>query len=94
MKTAALTFPEIAAIAGTRAILGAGIGLLCSDYLDRDQRKSLGWALVGFGAATTVPLATDVFLKMGAPRNEVRQRDSRTKPRQSRGGRRAPTAEA
>lgn len=57
MKHAALTIPEIILIGGTRAALGAGIGLLLSDKLNRDTRRGAGWALVTVGALTTIPLA-------------------------------------
>jgi len=44
MRERGLTIPEIAVIGGTRAALGAGIGLLISDRLNKDQRKGAGWA--------------------------------------------------
>jgi len=47
--------------AATRVALGAGIGLLLSGRLNRDQRKSAGIALVAVGAATTVPLAINII---------------------------------
>ena len=58
-----LSIPELALIAGTRVALGVGIGLLLSDRLNRDQRKAAGLALVGIGAATTIPLAISVIGK-------------------------------
>lgn len=60
-----LSIPELALIAGTRVALGVGIGLLLSDRLNRDQRKAAGVALVGIGAATTIPLAISVIGKKG-----------------------------
>ena len=60
-----LSMPELALIAGTRVALGVGIGLLLSDRLNRDQRKAAGLALVGIGAATTIPLAISVIGKKG-----------------------------
>lgn len=56
-----LPLPEIGLIAGTRAALGIGIGLLLADFLDREQRQAAGWALVAIGVVTTVPLLTDVL---------------------------------
>jgi hypothetical protein len=50
-----LTIPEIALIAGTRVALGVGIGLLLSEKLNKDQRRSAGWALFGVGVLTTIP---------------------------------------
>jgi hypothetical protein len=60
-----LTVPEVILIAGTRVALGIGIGLLLSDRLNRDQRRAAGLALVGVGAATTIPLAISVIGKKG-----------------------------
>ena len=58
-----LTGPEIALIAGTRAALGVGIGLLISGRLSRDQRRAAGVALTIVGAITTIPLAMQVITK-------------------------------
>ncbi len=63
MKTAELTMPEIALIAGTRGVLGAGLGLLLVDRLNEDQRKAAGWAMFLIGAISTIPLVLDVFCK-------------------------------
>jgi hypothetical protein len=65
MRETHVTLPELGLIAGTRAALGAGIGLLLSDFLHEDQRKAVGWTLVLIGALTTVPLAFEGF---GRPR--------------------------
>jgi hypothetical protein len=59
------SLPEIGLIAGTRVALGIGIGLLVSDKLRGDQRKGAGWALVGMGVLTSVPIILNVF---GKPR--------------------------
>jgi hypothetical protein len=63
MRETHLTIPELALIAGTRAALGAGLALLLGDRLAPGERRVLGWGLVLLGAATTVPLAIDVFGK-------------------------------
>ncbi len=63
MKKAELTLPEIAQIAGTRRMLGAGIALLLTDRLNQDQRKAFGWTLFLVGAISTVPLVIEVFGK-------------------------------
>jgi hypothetical protein len=63
MKTSALTFPEIALIAGTRAMGGAGIALLLGDKLGEDQRKAVGWTLLAIAVVTTIPLLVDVLGK-------------------------------
>jgi hypothetical protein len=63
MKTVTLTLPEIALLAGTRAALGAGIGLLLADKLNLEQRQAVGWTLCAVGLLTTIPLAAEVFAK-------------------------------
>jgi len=55
--------PEIALIAGTRVILGAGAGLLIADMLKPEKAKKLGWTMFLIGAISTIPLALDVFCK-------------------------------
>jgi multisubunit Na+/H+ antiporter MnhB subunit len=66
MRKVSLRIPEIGFIAGTRAALGAGLGLLLADKLPRRRRKKLGWMLLGVGAATTVPLVVNVIRKARA----------------------------
>jgi hypothetical protein len=56
-----LTMPEIVLVAGTRAMLGAGIGMLLADWLNPRARQVLGWTLLAVGALTTPPLAMEVF---------------------------------
>jgi hypothetical protein len=56
-----LRLPELAAIAGTRALLGVGIGLLVSLALAPDKRRGVGTALVAIGVLTTIPLAKMVI---------------------------------
>jgi hypothetical protein len=64
MKRAELTRPELGLFAATRAMLGAGVGLLVADKLDEDQRKVIGWTLFLMGAVSTVPLVKDIFSKL------------------------------
>ena len=61
MRETRITLPEVGLIAGTRAALGAGIGLLLSDRLTESQRRAVGWTLVMVGAISTIPLALEVF---------------------------------
>ena len=61
MKTRELTVPDIGMIAATRVMLGAGIGLLLSERLDREQRRAVGRTLLLVGAVTTFPLLLKVF---------------------------------
>jgi hypothetical protein len=66
MKDVQVTLPELALLVGTRAALGAGLGLLLADWLSGSQRKSVGWTLVTVGAVTTVPLAFEMLGKLHA----------------------------
>jgi len=61
MRETRVTLPELALIAGTRAMLGAGLGLLLADRLSDDRRKAVGWTLVLVGVASTIPLAIEVL---------------------------------
>lgn len=67
-----LTIAEIMLIAGTRVALGAGIGLLLSSRLNKDQRNAAGLALTLFGALTTVPLALGIIGKRTESGAEIR----------------------
>ena len=55
-KPITLTLPEIGLIAMTRGALGVGIGLLLSNALEKDERRSAGLALLAVGVLTTVPI--------------------------------------
>ncbi len=61
MKKHELALSELALIASTRGMLGAGVGLLLSSKLNKDQRRAAGWALVMVGGLTTIPLLMNVF---------------------------------
>lgn len=61
MKERLITIPELAMIAGTRGMLGAGIGLLLAGRLNDDQRRGAGTALIIVGLLTTIPLAMEVL---------------------------------
>jgi hypothetical protein len=60
MRTVSFKIPEIGFLAGTRVALGAGLGLILANKLNRRKRRKLGWALLGIGAATTVPFIAKV----------------------------------
>ncbi len=63
MKTTEITLPELALIAGTRGMLGAGAALLLSSKLNSDQRKAVDWTLFVIGLISTIPLGINVFSK-------------------------------
>jgi hypothetical protein len=66
MREVQVTLPELAMFVGTRAALGAGLGLLLAGCLPEKQRKAVGWTLFLVGAVTTVPLGFEVFGKVRA----------------------------
>jgi hypothetical protein len=63
MKETRLTLPQLSLIAGTRALLGAGMAMLLVDRLTERQRKRAGWAMFLAGAVSTIPLARMVLEK-------------------------------
>src|SRR4051794_22877209 len=63
MKQKMMGMPELILIAGTRVALGAGIGLLIGNKLDRNQRTAAGFALFAVGVLSTIPLMIEVFSK-------------------------------
>ena len=58
-----LSIAELILIAGTRVALGAGVGLLVSNRLSKDQRKAAGLALAVVGGLSTIPLTMNVLSK-------------------------------
>lgn len=61
MRQVSLPLHEMAFIAATRGILGAGVGLLLADQLSPSARRAVGWTLFGLGAASTVPVAVSLI---------------------------------
>jgi hypothetical protein len=55
-KRVTLMLPEIGMIALTRGALGVGVGLLLSNSLEKEERRSAGLALLAVGVLTTIPL--------------------------------------
>jgi len=62
---------DLILIAGTRVALGAGVGLLLSNRLSKDQRQAAGLALVLVGGLTTIPLALGVIGRKSAASTEI-----------------------
>lgn len=65
LKERSITLPELILIAGTRAAIGLGVGLLVKEKLNKDQRRGAGLALVILGGLSTIPLALGFFSKRG-----------------------------
>jgi hypothetical protein len=67
-----ISIADLILIAGTRVALGAGVGLLLSNRLNKDQRNAAGLALALVGGLTTIPLVLGVIGKKNAPATEIR----------------------
>ena len=63
LKERSITLPEMILIAGTRAAIGVGVGLLVKEKLNKDHRRGAGLALVILGGLSTIPLALGFFSK-------------------------------
>jgi len=55
MKSFNLKPRQFGFLVGTRAALAFGVGLLVASRIPEGRRKRIGLALLGLGAATTVP---------------------------------------
>jgi hypothetical protein len=80
MKTVVLSMPMFGFVVATRAVLGAGIGLLLSKKIPESRRRAVGLTLVSIGAVTTIPAAIAVFRghKRNAQGRVPPNRDSKT----------------
>ncbi|MEJ2698988.1 MAG: hypothetical protein P8Z70_04920 [Desulfuromonadales bacterium] len=63
MRETTLSMPVLSLVAGTRAMLGAGLALLLGERMSRSQRKAAGWSLFLVGALTTIPLLAEALRK-------------------------------
>ena len=57
MRNVNVSIPEMAFVAATRGMAGAGIGLLASGYLGDRTRRKLGLTLLAIGILATIPIA-------------------------------------
>ena len=64
VKRVELPVPEIGILAVTRAMLGAGVGLMVAEKLSERQRKVIGRTLFLIGALSTIPLVKDITRRM------------------------------
>jgi hypothetical protein len=74
MKRRSVTVPELMLVGLTRALAGAGLGLLLADRLNEAERRAVGWTLFLIGAVTTIPLAMEVLGKEEPVRSADRGR--------------------
>jgi hypothetical protein len=56
-----LSIPELMAVAATRGMIGAGLGLLVADYVAPEKRRAVGWTLLAIGALSTLPIAATLI---------------------------------
>jgi hypothetical protein len=61
MKNVLLSPPMLGFVVATRAMLAFGAGLLLSKRIPEARRRPIALALIGIGAATTIPAARLVF---------------------------------
>jgi hypothetical protein len=61
MRQLQLPMIEMAGVAATRGMLGAGLALLLGENLPRDERRKLGFALAVIGLLSTFPFAYDLL---------------------------------
>ncbi len=71
MRKFNLPAPSFFFIVMTRALLGAGVGLLVSDKLPRRKRKTVGATLLGVGALTTIPALFTLFGRGSDPHPDL-----------------------
>jgi hypothetical protein len=64
VKRVELPGPEIGILAVTRAMLGAGVGLMVAEKLSERQRKVIGRTLFLIGVFSTIPLVKDIARRM------------------------------
>jgi hypothetical protein len=74
MREHRVTLPELALLAGTRGLIGFGVGLLISDRLGPEYRRAAGLTSLVVGALSTIPLWVMLF---GERRSEPRTLDER-----------------
>ena len=75
MRRFNLSIPELALISGTRAALGAGLGLLLGGRLATSRRLAAGWSLLGVGLLTTIPIVAQLLGAEREPHKHHPRRD-------------------
>ena len=65
-RSLSLSFPELGLIAGTRGLLGFGLGLLLADHFTSRQRRRVGWPAFLLGALSTIPILVHLLRKASA----------------------------
>ena len=68
MRNFEVSVPEVAFVAATRGMAGAGVGLLVSDLIPAQHRRTVGWTLIAIGLITTVPILATAIARARWPR--------------------------
>ena len=72
MKSLELNLPTFGFVVATRAMIGAGLGLLLSERIPEPQRRRAGLILLGIGAASTLPAILSIRRGLrDAPHNRL-----------------------
>ncbi len=61
MRNLEIPLHELAFVAATRGMAGAGLGLLLADYIAPETRRPVGWTLLAIGALSTIPIAVSLI---------------------------------
>ena len=61
MKRLVLNMPTFGFVVATRAMIGAGIGILVGERLPADRRRAVALTLIGIGALSTGPALRSIF---------------------------------
>ena len=71
MRNITLPLPQFGFVVATRAALAAGIALMVSDRVPQARRRTVGLALVGIGAISTIPAAMWVSRNVRRSRSTI-----------------------
>lgn len=63
VKTYPVTLLQIGILSGTRAIAAAGLAFVLAEKIPRDQRRAIGWSLLGSGTVVFVGLLIDLLAR-------------------------------
>jgi hypothetical protein len=61
VPSTSLSLAKVGALAITRAMLGAGVGLLVADRLEPRTQRVVGGTLLAVGVVSTVPLVMSIL---------------------------------
>ena len=71
MRNITLPLPQFGFVVATRAALAAGIALMVADRVPQARRRTVGLALIGIGAISTIPAAMWVSRNVRRSRSTI-----------------------